>query len=118
MQMLHAPTVLHEFDRQPVEQLRMGRPRAVAAEVEDRGDEGRVEVPRPDVIHRDARGEWIFAAGDPTGERAAAAGALLRVSRTKRSINGAVGLKCRLCGLYVFPRGGVMFADFCERGLG
>src|SRR5258705_73426 len=89
--MFHAPAVLHEFHSQPVEQFGVCRTRATAAEVENGGDERRVEMARPDVIHGDASGERISAAGHPTGERTAPASALGWVSRSKRSVVCAIG---------------------------
>src|SRR5262245_58341099 len=56
----------------------MRRRRALAAEVEDGGDERLAEMPGPDVIDGNARGERILGIGDPFRERCAAAGAFLR----------------------------------------
>ena len=42
--------LLHELDGEPVEQLRVRRRLAVAAEVEDGRDQRRAEVPQPDVV--------------------------------------------------------------------
>ena len=54
---LQRPAVLDEARREIVEQLRMRRLFALRAEIARRGDEGLPEVPAPDAIDDDARGE-------------------------------------------------------------
>ena len=59
----HAPTALDEIDGEPIEQLGVGRRRPFTAEVEDGRDQRPAEVPRPDVIDRDAGRETMFMPG-------------------------------------------------------
>ena len=70
VQVLQAPAGLHELDGQPVEQFGMGRGLAVEAEVEDRLDQRRAEVPHPDVIDRDPGRQRVVRIGDPARARA------------------------------------------------
>jgi ribosomal protein S17 len=46
MQVLHAPSLLDELDAEPIEKPWMAGRSAIAAEVRDRRDDRRVEVPR------------------------------------------------------------------------
>ena len=68
MQMLHGPAMVHELGGQPVEQLWMRWRGALAAEVENRGHQRPTEMPGPDVIDENARGERIPPVGDPVGQ--------------------------------------------------
>ena len=65
----------------------------VAAEVEDAGHDGLVEVAQPDVIHGDAGRQRVVAVGDPVGQRQPAAGAGLRECRRRpRRVGRGLGL--------------------------
>ena len=74
MQRLHAPAVLDERRRKPVEQLGMTRAIAAQTEVVRRFHEARAEVVLPDAVHDYARGEWIARIGDPARELGTRAG--------------------------------------------
>ena len=75
MDVLHAPVVLDQFDGEPVEQLGMRRRSSLAAEVEHRRYQRLAEVPRPDVIDRDARRQRMARVGEPLRESGTSAGA-------------------------------------------
>src|SRR5438552_3058640 len=66
-----------EFARQPIEQLRVRWPAAVAAEIVGRIDEALAEVVLPEAIGDAAPGEDVGVVGDPVGE-GGAIGAFLR----------------------------------------
>src|SRR5688572_7697849 len=73
--MFHAPAVLDEFDREPVQQRRMRRRLRARPEVGDVRDQTAAKVARPDVVYGHARGEWILRLGQPARKGEAASGA-------------------------------------------
>ena len=54
--------------RQPVEQFRMRRRRALRAEIFLGLDEAAAEVAHPDAVHRHARRERVFGTDEPAGQ--------------------------------------------------
>ena len=68
MEVLHPPARLHEADGERVEELRMGGPLATDPEITRRGNEPAAEVPLPDPIDEDPRGERVFPAREPHGQ--------------------------------------------------
>ena len=68
MQVLQAPAVLHELDREPVEQFRVRGPFAADAEVVGRAHQALAEVPLPDAVDDDAGRERVVRRGDPLGQ--------------------------------------------------
>src|SRR5437870_5671145 len=76
--MPHAPTAFHQFNRQPIEQFRIGRRRSFPAKVEHGRDEWGSEMASPNMVDRNASGKWITPIGDPFGKRCPAACALRR----------------------------------------
>ena len=56
---LHAPAAFHEFGREPVEQGRVRRPLAVAAEVVDRRHDRPAEMTAPEMIDGHAGRQWV-----------------------------------------------------------
>ena len=104
--------LIHELDGQPVEQCRVRRRRALAAEVEDRRHQRLAEVPHPDVVDGDAGRQRMPRIGHPAGQRRAAAGAgrrerlaarrlgfEVRFRRLERAAQRRVRLARRLDGL-------------------
>src|SRR6266699_1136694 len=81
---LHAPTPLHEFDRQPVEQLRMRGASALRAEILGRLDDAASEKLLPEAIHGGARGERIVLANQPACEAEPVRHLALRQRRQRR----------------------------------
>ena len=71
---LHAPATVQEFGGEPVEQLGMGRPLAIAAKVVRAGHDRAAEVTSPDMIDRHTCRKRVVASGDPVGRRAGSAG--------------------------------------------
>ena len=78
MHVRHAPAMFDQFDRQPVEQLRMDGERPLATKVEDRRNERPPHVPRPDMVHSHAGRERILGIGDPLRESCSPASTGLR----------------------------------------
>ena len=68
MQFLQAPAALHELDRQPVEQLRVRRRRALTAEVVLGLDNPSAEVLLPHAIDGHARGQRVTRIHQPAGK--------------------------------------------------
>ncbi len=62
------PTVIHEVDGEPVEQIGMAGELALGAEVGGRGDEAGTEEALPEAIHFDAGWERVLAHRNPVGE--------------------------------------------------
>ena len=77
--------MIAELDGQPVEQLGMRRPGAVAAEVVGRLDESAAEMIVPEAIGDRAPGEHISRAGEPVGQGGAAAPLVLGMGERKRA---------------------------------
>jgi hypothetical protein len=67
MELLHAPAALHEFDREPIEQLGVRRLFAHLAEVVDRRDDPPAEMVMPGAIDDHSRGQGILLRRDPLG---------------------------------------------------
>ena len=78
---LEAPLLVHELDRQPVEQRRVARGAAVLAELEHRRHDRLAEVAHPEVVHRHPRGQGVRGVGNPAREREAPAAALDGIGR-------------------------------------
>ena len=73
MQLLDRPVVVHEPVRQPIEQFWVRGPGAHRAKVVGRRHDPFAEMLLPDSVDDDAGRERVFWAGDPFGERQAAA---------------------------------------------
>src|SRR5262249_32332824 len=73
MKVAEAPAVGDEIARQPVEQLRVGWWIALLSEIVRRAHQAVAEMPTPNPIDDDARGERIFRTGQPLGESGATA---------------------------------------------
>ena len=84
MQVLEAPAVLHQLDRQPVEQLGMRRRVALCAEVFAARDDPCAKVRLPDAVHLDARGRGAAPIDDPVGERQSVVGQVCNLPVTLR----------------------------------
>ena len=56
MDVLHAPIVFHQLDREPIEQLRQRGLLSGTPKDENTFHKRPAEVPHPDVVHRDASG--------------------------------------------------------------
>ena len=65
MHLLPAPATSDEFDRQPVEQLRMAGTVAGRAEIARGSDQSLAEMVLPDAVDGDAGGQRVFRPGDP-----------------------------------------------------
>ena len=65
VELLERPAALDEAARQPVEKLGMGGFTADRAEVARRVDDAAAEVPVPDAVDDDSRGERVLGVGDP-----------------------------------------------------
>ena len=93
-QPLDRPAVLHEPDRQVVEQLGVRRGLARGAEVVGRAHQARAEQPVPGAVDDDAGRQRVVVAGEPGGELATAAlvarecGRLAGRSPTRRNPRG------------------------------
>ena len=77
MNVLKAPIMCHQFARQPVEQLRVGRLLALEAEVAGRAHQTLAEMVLPEPIDDDASQQMAGAlvdVGDPGGQGFAAVG--------------------------------------------
>ena len=60
MDRLHVPAISHELSREPIQESRMGRLTAVAAEVIHRWHDSLAEMPRPQMIDGDTRRQGVF----------------------------------------------------------
>ena len=69
MQVLQAPTVLHEIAGEPVEQLRVGRRFSLATKVVGRADQSLAEVPSPDAVHENASRKRVVGCRQPACQR-------------------------------------------------
>ena len=74
MQLFLTPTLFHESDRQPVQQLRVCRGHPDVAEVFRGFDEATPEIPLPDAIHKHARCQRMRWMRKPSGQGEAATG--------------------------------------------
>jgi hypothetical protein len=68
MQLFQAPPIPHEFAREPVQQLGMGRPFPVPSKVRWGGDKTNAEVVLPDAVYNHPCGQWIRRRGKPVRE--------------------------------------------------
>jgi hypothetical protein len=84
VELLHAPAFVHEAPGEIIEERRLGRHRAIAAEVEGARHQGGAEMPQPHVVDRHPRRQGILLVGQPARECQAAASAGLR-KRLERS---------------------------------
>ncbi len=88
MDRLERLAAVAQLDGQPVEQLRMRRLRAVAAEVVGRVHQSPAEVIVPDAVDDRSPGQHVGGAGDPLGQRGTAAPFLIRRGGPRRSGRG------------------------------
>ena len=65
---LEGPPLLHKIGCQPIQQVRMGGPRALGSEIVGVPREALAKVMLPDPIHDDPRGERITGIGYPLRE--------------------------------------------------
>ena len=77
--------MIAELDGQPVEQLGMRRPGAVAAEVVGRLDDSAAEMIVPEAIGDRTPGEHVLGAGEPVGQGGATAPLVLGMGQRKRA---------------------------------
>ena len=84
-----APTVIHKFGRQPVEQIGMRRQFRACAEVFRRLEQARAEVTLPDAIHERARSRRRFFVHQPVCQREARA---IGIRRERMQECGCAGL--------------------------
>src|SRR5688572_26714465 len=69
MQMLQTPPVLDQIRREPIEQFRIRRTRAVQTKVTRCFDDSGAEVKLPDAIRDDAGGQWVCGINYPFRQR-------------------------------------------------
>src|SRR5207253_1763505 len=72
VQLLDAPSVVHELDGEPIEKLGVSRAFAADAEVARRAHQRLFEMLEPDAVDEDAGGEGIVFGSDGSGEFQAA----------------------------------------------
>ena len=65
MHLFDAPTLLHECQGQPVEQLGVSRTLSHLTEVVQTADDATAEVPVPYAIHHDSRGQRMLLTCKP-----------------------------------------------------
>ena len=98
MNVLQAPTGLHEFDGEPIEQRGMRGRFPVESKVGDAGHERCAEVAFPNVIDGDASGQRVVFVRQPPRECEPSAGAGLWIRWTQRRVSRVlfrrVGLRC------------------------
>ena len=104
MHLLDAPAVVDKIASQIIQQFGMGGMRAHASEVAWRGDDAVSEMIMPDAIHHHARRQGIGWIGEPSGQRAAAAGGVDARGRSNFSVAGIENRK----------EPGLHFVAFCE----
>ena len=68
MEILHAPTVGDEFRGQPIQECLMLGLGPLVPEIKDTCHERFTEMTIPNVVDRDARGQWILRIGDPSSQ--------------------------------------------------
>src|SRR4051794_21561472 len=78
MNALHLPVVIHQLDREPIQQSLVAWLRRAQPEIECVVDKRRTEMTQPNVIHRDASGQRILSVHQPFCESPSAARALVR----------------------------------------
>ena len=88
-ELLDRPAAVHEFDGQPIEQLRMGRRLALDAEILDRADDAAAEQLGPQAIDVNPCRQGVVAVDQPAGQnqagsspRAAARGSSFGAARS------------------------------------
>jgi hypothetical protein len=86
VQLLQAPVVFDEVDRQPVEQLRMRRRFALQAKIFARANQARAEIRLPDAVDDRPRRGRTFLIDEPLREiQPRWILALQRVQKARRS---------------------------------
>ena len=103
-QRLHAPALLDELDRQPVEQLGVRRRRAHRAEVLARLDEAAPVQRLPEAVDHHARGQRVVAADQPARQAEA----------IRRQVVGHGRQRRRRVGVHALARRGER-AAFAQR---
>ena len=68
VELFNGPALLREFDRQPIEQLRMARQFALETKVFESAHKASPEECLPMAIHRDACGERILSRNQPSSQ--------------------------------------------------
>ncbi len=63
MKSLYTPSRFNEFRRQPIEQLRMGRPLTQVAEIACGRYDSAAKMMSPNSIYKDPRDKWVIAVG-------------------------------------------------------
>src|SRR5687767_11537825 len=76
MQTLQPPAAFDELGSEPIEQLRMRRPRTLKTKIAGRSNDPATEVILPDAIDQDASSQRIGRAGQPVGQCQASTGRL------------------------------------------
>ena len=102
MHRLETPALVDELPGQPVEQLGVRRAATEFSKITRRLDDAATEVAVPQAVHHHARGERVIRAGNPLGQRHAAAArgpALERVQPDRRRL-GVAGDDARETGLH------------------
>jgi len=113
MHRLHAPAILDEAPREPVEQPGMRRLVAQRAEVVGGGDDSLSKMPAPHAVGHDARRERVLAAGHPARELETAALLRWQDRLHERGLH-----HLGEAALALLPEGEVAASDVNRQGLG
>src|SRR5437660_474591 len=69
MDLLDAPSTLHELPSRPVDQVLMDRTGTVLTEVTGRGNQTFTKMILPDPVDHDPRRQGVFTAGNPLSQQ-------------------------------------------------